>query len=463
MKKIGSKENDTDPTLEGDGLAVLRRNVAGIDLGSTTHWVCAPTVDGTGREVEQFGATTPELEKLAQWLKHRSVESVAMESTGVYWIPPHELLERQGFEVVLVSTRQFAQVPGRRKTDRIDCKWIQRLHSCGLLRGSFRPSEQVCMLRTLVRQKATLVEERADWVRRMQKSLDQMNVRVHRAVSDLQGTTGMAIIGAIVKGERDPVQLAKLRDPGCRKSEEEIAEQLSGHWREDHLFSLEQSLKMHAAIDERIKAYEAEIQRRLAEMERVDCEGKQASPLKNKNKAKMIRQRGEEPMRQALYRMSGVDLTAIDAVGVGVVQVVLTEYGSDLSCFPTEKHFISHMTLAPKKAMSGGKPLKKKKRGSASSRVSAALRSAALSLRHSRTALGAYFRHAAQRLGADVAAFATARKLGTLIYRLLRWGHAYVDEGAEAYEQRYQTARIHRLLRTAADLGYELVARPTSS
>ena len=463
MKKIGSKENDTDPTLEGDGLAVLRRNVAGIDLGSTTHWVCAPTVDGTGREVEQFGATTPELEKLAQWLKHRSVESVAMESTGVYWIPPHELLERQGFEVVLVSTRQFAQVLGRRKTDRIDCKWIQRLHSCGLLRGSFRPSEQVCMLRTLVRQKATLVEERADWVRRMQKSLDQMNVRVHRAVSDLQGTTGMAIIGAIVKGERDPVQLAKLRDPGCRKSEEEIAEQLSGHWREDHLFSLEQSLKMHAAIDERIKAYEAEIQRRLAEMERVDCEGKQASPLKNKNKAKMIRQRGEEPMRQALYRMSGVDLTAIDAVGVGVVQVVLTEYGSDLSCFPTEKHFISHMTLAPKKAMSGGKPLKKKKRGSASSRVSAALRSAALSLRHSRTALGAYFRHAAQRLGADVAAFATARKLGTLIYRLLRWGHAYVDEGAEAYEQRYQTARIHRLLRTAADLGYELVARPTSS
>jgi transposase len=317
------------------------------------------------------------------------------------------------------------------------------------------------MLRTLVRHKATLVEERADWVRRMQKSLDQMHVRVHRAVSDMHGTTGMAIIGAIVKGERDPLQLAKLRDPGCRKSVEEIAEQLSGHWREDHLFSLEQSLKMPAAIEERITAYEAEIQRRLAELERVDCEGKQAPALKNKNKAKMIRQRGEEPMRQALYRMSGVDLTAIDAVGVEVVQVVLTEYGPDLSCFPTEKHFISHMTLAPKKAMSGGKPLIKKKRGSASSRVSAALRSAALSLRQSRTALGAYFRHTAQRLGADVAAFATARKLGALIYRLLRWGHAYVDQGAEAYKQRYQTARIHRLLSTAADLGYELVAKPT--
>ena len=272
----------------------------------------------------------------------------------------------------------------------------------------------------------------------------------------------MAILRAIVKGERDPTQLAKLRDPGCRKSAEEIAEQLSGHWREDHLFSLEQSLKMHDAIDERIQAYETEIRRRLAEMERVDCEGKQAPPLKNKNKAKMIRYRGEEPMRQALYRMSGVDLTAIDAVGVGVVQIVLTEYGSDLSCFPTEKHFVSHVSLAPKKAVSGGKPLKKKKRGSASSRVSAALRSAALSLRHSNTALGAYFRHTAQRLEADVAAFATARKLATLIYRLLRWGQAYLDEGAEAYEKRYQTARVNRLFTIADDLGYQLLAKPAN-
>jgi len=463
MNKVRSAENDTDPALEENGLAVLRRNVAGIDVGSTSHWVCAPTVDGTAREVEQFGATTPELEKLAQWLKQRKVESVAMESTGVYWIPLHEVLERHGLEVVLVNTRELAHVPGRKKSDRIDCKWIQRLHSCGLLRGSFRPAEQVCMLRTLVREKANLAAERADWVRRMQKSLEQMNVRVHRAVSDTEGTTGMAIIQAIVKGERDPMQLAKWRDPACRKSVEEIAEQLSGHWREDHLFSLEQSLKMHAAIEERIQAYQTEIQRRLAEMERADREGQQAPALKNKNKAKKIRQRREEPMRQALYRMSGVDLTAIDGVGVGVVEIVLTEYGSDLSCFPTEKQFVSHMTLAPKKPVSGGKPLKKKKRGSASSRVASALRSAALSLRHSQTALGAYFRHIQHRLGADVAAFATARKVATLIYRLLRWGHAYVDEGAEAYEQRYQAARINRLVSTAADLGYQLVAKPTNS
>src|SRR5271169_1166230 len=218
------------------GLPVIRRNVAGIDLGSERHWVCAPTPDGSGREIASFGATTAELIRLGEWLKARQVESVAMESTGVYWIAPHEVWETQGFEVLLVDTRQLARVPGRnKKTDPSDCEWIQRLHSCGLLNGSFRPQGQVCMLRTLVRDKAILVAESADWVRRMQKSLDQMNVRVHRAVSELSGVTGLAIVRAIVAGERDARKLAKLRDPRCRKSEEEIAEQLSGHWREDHL------------------------------------------------------------------------------------------------------------------------------------------------------------------------------------------------------------------------------------
>jgi transposase len=450
-------DSPTDP----DGFPVLRPNVAGIDLGSTSHWVCAPTLDGSAREVAQFGATTPELQKLVCWLQLRHVVSVAMESTGVYWIPLHELLERLGFEVLLVSTRDLAHVPGRKKTDRIDCKWIQRLHSCGLLRGSFRPAELVCMLRTLVRDKATLAAAQADWIRRIQKSLDQMNVRVHRAVSDIQGATGMAIIRAIVAGQRDPAALANLRDPGCRKSPQEIAEQLTGHWREDHLFSLQQSLKMYDAIGETIAAYDKEILHRLGELQRVELTGKQAPPLRNPNKAKMIRQRGEDPLRQALYRMSGVDLTAIDAIGVGVVQTVLTEYGPDLSRFPTENQFVSHVTLAPKTPFTGGKPIKnKKRRGGASSRVAAALRSAALSLRHSHTALGAYFRHTANRLGADVATFATARKLATLIYRLLRWGTAYVDEGAEAFEKRYQTARVHRLLTNAKDLGFQLIPSP---
>jgi transposase len=442
---------------EIEGLPVIRRNVAGIDLGSTQHWVCAPNAKGSGREVAAFGCTTPELNRMARWLKERNVESVAMESTGVYWIAPHEVLEAEGFEVVLVNTRQLARVPGHnKKSDPTDCEWIQRLHSCGLLGGSFRPKEAICMLRTLVRDKANLVAESADWLRRMQKSLDQMNVRVHRAVADINGVTGMAIVRAIVAGERDAGKLAQLRDWRCRKSEDEIAEQLTGHWREDHLFSLRQSLKMYDAIQDRIASYDHEILRKLAEMESDTSRGGPVPPVRNAKKARAIKKRGEEDLRQALYRMSGVDLTQIDSIGVETVQVVLSEYGPDLSRFPTEKQFVSHVTLAPHVLKSGGKQLKRKRRNSASTRVGAALRMAALSLRNSPTALGAYYRSIARRIKGDVAVFATARKLAVLIYRLLRWGQPYLDEGAEAFEKRYQQQRINSIMAKAKALGYQL-------
>jgi transposase len=290
----------------------------------------------------------------------------------------------------------------------------------------------------------------------MQKSLDQMNVRVHRAVSDLDGVTGMAIVHAIVEGERDPRKLAQLRDRRCHKSEEEIAEQLTGHWREDHLFSLGQALKMYESIQERIADYEKEILQKLASMEREGYHEQDPPPLASTSKTKAIRKRGQEPMRQALYRLSGVDLTGIDAVGVETVEVVLSEYGPDLSRFPTEKQFVKHATLSPKVPTSGGKRLKKKKPHSASGRVAAALRMAALSLRHSETALGAYYRRLSQRVGADVAVFATARKIATIIYRMLRWGKPYVDEGVQAYEARYQQGRIKSLTAKAKKLGYEL-------
>ena len=356
MEAKREDKNGQNRRRQLQGLPLMRTDVAGMDIGSERHWVCAPTPDGSGREIADFGATTPELIRMAEWLKARQVQSVAMESTGVYWIAPHEVLEAHGLNVLLVDTRQLAQVPGRdKKTDPTDCEWIQRLHSCGLLRGSFRPAEEICMLRTLVRDKATLVAESGDWVRRMQKSLDQMNVRVHRAVSDISGTTGMAIIRAIAEGERDARKLAHLRDPHCRKNEEEIAEQLTGHWREDHLFSLCQALKMYDAIEERISAYEKEILRKLGEMEQEEQGGKNAPPLKNTNKARMIKKRGQEPKRQALYRMSGVDATQIDAIGVETVEVIISEYGPDLSRFPSEEQFVSHATLAPRVPKSGGK------------------------------------------------------------------------------------------------------------
>jgi transposase len=460
-KGEGDNNNSSKPR-EIEGLPVMRSNVAGIDLGSTRHWVCAPSAKGVGREVTDFGGTTPELIRMAKWLRERKVTSVAMESTGVYWIAPHEVLEAEGFEIVLVNTRQLARVPGRnKKSDPTDCEWIQRLHSCGLLSGSFRPKEAVCMLRTLVRDKANLVAESGDWLRRMQKSLDQMNVRVHRAVSDINGVTGMAIVRAIVNGERDARKLAQLRDWRCRKNEDEIAEQLTGHWREDHLFSLQQSLNMYDAIQERIAAYDQEILRKLAEMELDTNRRGPTPPVRNPNKARAIKKRGEESLRQALYRMSGVDLTQIDAIGVETVQVVLSEYGPDLSRFSNEKQFVSHITLAPHVLKSGGKQLKRKKRNSASTRVAAALRMAALSLRNSPTALGAYYRSIARRIKGDVAVFATARKLAILIYRSLRWGQPYLDEGAEAFEKRYQMQRIKSLMAKAKVLGYQIT--PTVS
>lgn len=439
------------------GLPLVQPNVAGIDLGSKRHWVCAPSIDGNSREVADFGGTTPELLTMTEWLQARHVTSVAMESTGVYWVAPHEILEGQGLQVLLVDTRQLARVPGRdKKTDPLDCECIQRLHSCGLLRGSFRPPEAICMLRTLVRDKETLVAESGDWLRRMQKSLDQMNVRVHRAVSDINGVTGMAILRAIVAGERDARQLAQLRNPHCHLDEDQIAQQLSGHWREDHLFSLRQALQMYDSIQERIADYEKEILRQLDEMERPERHGDSAPPLRNANKARKIQGRGQEAKRQALFRISGVDMTQIDAIGVETVEAVISEYGPDLSRFPSEKEFVSHATLAPRVPKSGGKPLKKKRRHSASTRVASALRMAALSLRQSDTALGAYYRSHARRLGPDVAVFATARKLGTLIYRALRWGQPYVDEGAQAYEQRHLQQVIKSMAAKAKRLGYQL-------
>ena len=250
---MGQGRKSAKPTIRRStaiaGIPAIQPQVAGIDLGSERHFVCAPSLGGEGREVASFGATTPELYAMRDWLKARKVESVAMESTGVYWIAPHEVLEAGGLAVLLADAKHMAGVAARdEKSDPTDCEWIQRLHSVGMLKGAHRPPEQICMLRTLVRDRATLVAEAGDWIRRMQKSLDQMNVRVHRAVSDLNGQTGLAILRAIVKGERDPVKLAQLRDRRCHKSEAEIAEQLSGHWREDHLFSLSRGLEMYDQI-----------------------------------------------------------------------------------------------------------------------------------------------------------------------------------------------------------------------
>ena len=435
-------------------LARIRPNVAGIDLGSSEHWVCAPPVEEGRANVRVFRATTPQLEELADWLQEQGVESVAMESTHVYWIPLYELLESRGMEVLLVNARQLHHVPGR-KTDMIDCQWLQLLHSCGLLRGSFRPGESIARLRALYRQVGNLTRERTRFVQWMQQALDRMNVQLHRAVTDLTGQTGMAIVRAIVGGERDPLRLAALRSNRCRKSPEQFAEYLTGNWRDEHLFNLESALALHDAVQARLGAYEERLLEEVRALQPAERREAEAPPHPNPAKGQAIRGRGEEPTREALWRFVGVDLTRFDGISAGAAQAILTEVGLDLSAFPTEKHFVSWLRLSPRTPVSGGKPLSKKgTKGLGASRVAAVLRMGAVSLQRSQTALGAAFRRTARRKGHSIA---MGRKLAVLVYRMLRYGEDYVDIGEKAYEKRFRLRRINGLSAAAKSLGFQLV------
>jgi len=456
MTRKGGKNNRKKQQKAKKGFNVIRTQAAGIDLGSREHYVaCPPKADGEAN-VKHFGTTTPQLHLLCDWLEEEGIESIAMESTGVYWIPIYELLEDRGFEVLLANASSLSRVPGR-KTDMLDCQWIQLLHSCGLLSGSFRPDNEICALRSLVREKNKMDLQRADWIRRMQKCLDQMNICVHHAVSDISGVTGMKIIRSIVDGERDPMKLAGLRDKRCRKSEKQIAEELTGTWRDEHLFSLKQALRMYDDICEVIAEYEDEIEVKILALQPEENRSLEVPEVLNKNKRRNFRARGQEVMREALFRLSGVDLTAIDGIGVDSTEAILSEVGTDVSCFPSEKHFVSYLKLSPKLSISGGKPVPCKRAGSTTTRLGAVFRMAALTLRNSKTALGAEYRRIARRKGANVAVFAMARKLAQLVYRLLRYGQEYVDEGIQAYEDRFKAARLKRLKQVAKELGMKVI------
>jgi transposase len=436
-------------------LETIQPHAAGIDLGSREHWVAGPPREDKTPNVACFGTTTPELFRLADWLKEQGVETVAMESTGVYWIPLFEILDSRGFEVVLANARQITHVPGR-KTDMIDCQWIQLLHACGLLRGSFRPSDDICRLRALIRERNTMVEQRSDWVRRMQKSLNQMNVCVHHAVSDITGVTGMAIIRAIIAGERDPNTLARLRDRRCRKSQQQIAAELTGNWRPEHLFNLRQALKMYDQFCTVIADYDGEILAYIQTLQPPDDNDTSAPPPASTSKANNIAKRGQEPLRQALYQLSGFDLTTIDGIGVDIASEVVSELGLDFTAFPDENHFVSYLRLAPNLSISAGKKVANKSKANTCTRVATALRMAAVTLRNSKTALGAFYRRVAWRKGASVAVFATARKLAQLIYRLVRYGQAYFDTGAQAYEARFNQRRLKYYTKALNAMGYNV-------
>jgi len=394
---------------------------------------------------------------LADWLQECGVNTVAMEATGVYWIPVFQILEQRGFQVVLVNARQTKNVAGR-KTDMKDCQWIQRLHTYGLLQGSFRPADPYCVVRTYLRYRDELVSARATQCQHLQKALQQMNVQLHHVLSDVAGVSGWRIIEAILDGQRDPVKLAAMVDVRVRASQETIQKALGGDYRPEHLFVLKSAFELYAAYEAKMNACDEQIVREVAKLpDQVDTKFKPLPARKEGRPAcayKMLNQ----DMRAGLYPKFGVDLTAIEGIGILTELVILTEVGPDLSRFPSEKHFASWLGLCPDQRISGGQVLSSRTRR-VINRVSDALRMAAVTLERSQSALGAFYRRMKARLGAAEAVTATAHKLARLIYRLLKHGEAYVRQGMADYEKKFQERKLYALQKTAKTMGFELVAK----
>jgi transposase len=430
-------------------LQQLNLNAAAIDIGATAHFVAVPE----GRDsvsVRQFATFTADLHCLADWLTACGVDTVVMESTGVFWISVFEILEARGFEVLLVDARHVKNVSGR-KSDVLDCQWLQQLHTYGLLSGAFRPTDQIVVLRSYLRQRTMLIQYAAAHIQHMQKALQQMNLLLHHVVSDITGATGLAIIRAILAGERDPQVLAQYRDPRCKSSEAVIAKSLEGNYRAEHLFALAQAVALYDAYQAQIAACDQRIEQYLASVEHVTAE----SPPPTKQR----KPRGNQlhfDARTHVYQMTGVDLTRIDGIEATTALTLIAEIGTDMSRWKTANHFVSWLGLCPGTKVSGGRRLSSTTKPTAN-RAAAALRMAASTLYHSQSALGAYYRRMAARLGKPQAVTATAHKLARLIYSMLRYGTEYVDVGQDYYERQYKERAVRNLEHRAKALGFALV------
>jgi len=440
-------------------LESINLHAAGIDIGGETHFAAVPPREGEDAAVRSFGCFTADLHELADWFEECGVETVAMESTGVYWMPVYRVLESHGFEVRLVNARHIKYVPGR-KTDVLDCQWIQTLHAYGLLRGSFVPPKNIDQLRAYWRQRKMLVESCAREIQHMQKALTQMNLHLSVVLSDVTGVTGIKIIRAMVQGERDPQALARFRHHSVKKSEEEIAKALTGHYSDEHLFCLRQALELYDAFQKSIADCDTELQKHMARFERKEPQ----APLDDEGqKKRKTKKRANEPafdLRAEVHRICGVDLTRIDGIGAMTAQTIISECGPDLSAFPTPGEFASWLGLCSNNQITGGKIQKRRSR-SVKNRAATALRMAAESLHSSQSYLGAQYRRKRARLGAPKAITAMAHKLAKLIYAMIRHGQAYVDYGQQKEEQ-HHTERIKRnLIRQAKKIGYELMNSET--
>ncbi len=431
-------------------------HAAGIDIGSRSHWAAVPK-DRDEQPVREFSSFTHDLHLLADWLVACGIDTVAMESTGVYWIPLYEILEARGLEVLLVNARHVKNVPGR-KTDLLDCQWLQQLHSFGLLRGSFRPKAEVTALRSYLRHRETWVESTSTCVLRMQKALVLMNLQLHHVISDLTGLTGIRILRDIVAGQRDPEQLAEYRDPRVRASKQQIADSLRGHYRDEHLFVLKQSLELYDFYQQQIQACDRAIETSLRALE-ANCERSQVSLPAPQGRKRVYGPRFE--IRSPLFILcGGVDLTQLPGIGAYGALKLISEVGLDMSRWPSEKHFTSWLTLSPNAKISGGKLLSSATQPSAN-RAARYFRMAVMSLGRTDHQLGAFYRRLAMRIGKAKAITATARKLAVLFYRTLRDKQPYRPQTAADYDAGQHARALRALRHRAKALGCQLVENTT--
>jgi transposase len=456
------RKGKADPT---EGLQVANPNAAGIDIGCSEHWVSVPT-GRDQRSTQRFGCCTAELNRLAEWLKGCGVDTVVMEATGNYWVVLYDILEDRQLNPVVVNPRYAKNMSGK-KGDIPDCQWMQKLHTYGLFANSFRPGKEIRILRAYLRQRERLVVASSQEIQHMQKSLTEMNVQLANVISDISGETGMAIIDAILTGERDPAVLAKLKGPRIVASKAVLERALEGHWKQEELFVLEQARLSYTHFQEQIQQCQQCIEQQIQAIQsrlpkvgakppssQVSCQNEPAVSQPANTKLPSF------DLGAQLKRVLGVDLTQIDGVGPVAAQVILSEVGTDMSRWRSEKHFSSWLGLCPDHRISGGKILGRSTRPVVC-RARNALRLCAYTLAHSKSWLGAKYRRLKSKLGAPKAIVAMAHHLARLIYRMIKNGEDYVDKGMEVYEAKYRAQRIKWLQKQAKEMNMELVQMQT--
>jgi transposase len=444
---------------ELETMPLLYPDLAGVDVGSREHYVSVPG-GRSDTPVRTFGCTTPDLVEMADWLKRCGITHVAMESTGVYWVPVATVLEAAGFQVSMVDAREAHRLSAR-KTDVHDCQWIRQLYACGLLRGAFRPATDLLPLRSYWRQRQELVGMCATSIHHMHKALELMNLQLHKKVADIAGVTGMKIVRAIVAGKTDPQGFAHLIHPNCKSAPDDFVKALTGHYAGDQLFALRQALCRYDMYQEQMAELDAELHRAiqaLAPAQNWNSDAPDPAPKSRDDKRR--KNQSHFNLAAEVQRLAGVDLTRIEGIDALTAFTVITEQGRDMSRFPTAKHFASHLGLCPNHQITGGRVRKKSTRR-VQSRASRALRLAAQSIARSKSALGGFYRRIRARCGASKAIVATAHKLAKTIYQMLKNGAQYVARGQEEYEKQYRERLLKNLARQAKSLGCEVLVLGT--